>query len=222
MITGRLSALVLAAGLSRRMGCFKPLMPLGPMTVIERVLRLYCSAGIDDVCVVVGHRAEEIRNAVSAWHVRTVLNPNYESGMYSSLVAGLAALPETCAGFFVHPVDLPLVRTSTVAALMDAFSQHSDRICHPTFGGRRGHPPLVPGALAPAIRDWRGEGGLRAFWDTRPTELCDVPVADESILLDLDTKADCQRLMDRLTAPDLPTPAECHQLMQTSAKPIFL
>jgi len=213
MKAGHLSAIVLSAGFSRRMGRFKPLLQLGATMVVKRVVDLYRTAGIDDVCVVVGYKGDEVVAALDSRGVRCVINPDVDKGMFSSVMAGVRALPERCSGFFVHPVDLPLVRTATVKVLAEEFSTSPDAIHHPCFDGRRGHPPLLPAALAAELADWRGEGGLRAFWAEGNRSMRDVPVADQGILLDLDTEEDYHRMAARLEREDIPTDRECRVLM---------
>jgi molybdenum cofactor cytidylyltransferase len=211
--TDYLSAIILSAGSSRRMGAFKPLLPLGGTTVVERVVNLYRSARIGDICIVAGHRADELRKTPGLQNVRWVVNRAYADGMYSSLVLGLRDLPDLCRGFFVHPVDIPMVKRSTLAALITASARYPADVLHPSFDGRRGHPPLIPASLIAAVLDWPGSGGLRAFWQSGNTPMRNVPVADEGILLDLDTEEDYHRLTARCKNEDLPTAAECRSLM---------
>ena len=214
MNVDRLTAIILSAGLSSRMGRFKPLLPLGEKTVVERVVGVYRDAGIEDICVVVGYRAGEVAAVLETLGIRCVMNHQFEEGMFSSIQAGVRALPDGCRGFFVHPVDVPLVRRSTLAALIEAFKTHDGDICHPCFDGRRGHPPLVPAALAPKILDWPGEGGLRGCWLAWDMAMQDVAVADQGILSDLDTEEDYRRMSARLPTEDIPSVDECRVLME--------
>lgn len=213
MKTAHLSAIILSAGSSRRMGAFKPLLPLGGTSVVERVVNLYRSAGISDIRIVAGYRADDLRKTPGLQNIRCVVNRAYADGMYSSLVAGVRDLPDLCRGFFVHPVDIPLVRRSTLAALIAAFASYPGDILHPSFIGRRGHPPLISATLTAAMLDWPGNGGLEAFWQSGNTPMRDVPVADEGILLDLDTEEDYRRLTVRSEKIDIPTAEECRSLM---------
>lgn len=208
-----LSAIILAAGLSSRMGRFKPLLPLGPTTVVERVTGLYRDAGIADICVVTGNRADDLARVLRPHGVRCVVNPDYDRGMFSSLVTGVEALPADCPGFFVHPVDIPLVRRSTVAALVAALNDGGTAVIHPTFDGRGGHPPLAPAALAPAISNWTGQGGLRAFWEAHGVPMKEVAVADPAILLDLDSEEDYRRATALVGQEHLLTTEACRVLM---------
>lgn len=207
------AALVLAAGFSTRMGDFKPLMMLGGMTVLERVIRLFQSAGVRSVSVVLGHRAAELRPRIRRWGGRWVLNTRHADGMFSSVAAGVSSLDERTGSFFVLPVDIPLVRPATLRCLMDHFAAGTAAIYHPTFQGRRGHPPLIDGRFRAAIAHWDGGGGLKALLDRYESQAVDVPVADEFILQDMDGPEDHRRMRDRLKTRGILSPAECRALL---------
>ena len=151
--------LVLAAGSSERMGDFKPLMTLGGMTILERVVRLFQSAGIRRIHVVVGHRASELAPVIERLGARALVNARYHEGMFSSVCAGVAGLDGSTEAFFSLPVDIPLVRTTTLNELMRASPAGGSAICHPTFGKRRGHPPLIGCRHIQPILDFSGAGG---------------------------------------------------------------
>lgn len=189
------SAIVLAAGKSGRMGRFKPLMPLGGRTVLQRVLDLFEESGITDVILVTGYRSEDVRAAVVSSTVRCVENVHYAQGMFSSLLAGIRFLSSYCRRFFVLPVDIPLVSATTIDELILAHVRHQDcRIVYPVCDGRRGHPPLIDACLVPEILQWDGQDGLRGFLRLREASALDVRVDDEAVLLDLDTLSDYRRL----------------------------
>jgi molybdenum cofactor cytidylyltransferase len=198
------SAVILAAGFSRRMGEFKPLMNLGGRTVLSRILSLYHDAGVMDIRVVTGHRANAIRSALYAHPATVVHNPVYDSGMFSSVVAGIDSLPVTSHAFFIHPVDIPLVQSHTLSLLSDAFNERSPAVVYPVFNGIRGHPPLIHRELKDAIASNDGCGGLRSILLRFDSKAQDIAVADEGVLLDLDTPGDYQRLSARLATVDRP------------------
>ena len=180
----RFAAVILAAGFSSRMGDFKPLMDLGGMTVLERCVRLFREAGVQRILAVTGHRAPEVRAEAGRLGIHTVHNPDYEAGMFSSVCAAVSSGP--CRdGFFVLPVDIPLVRPATVELLLDAYD---GRVAYPVFGGERGHPPLIPSELVPRIQEHDGRGGLQAVLEQ--VDFLDVPVWDRGILFDADTPGD--------------------------------
>ncbi len=218
MKANSVAAIILAAGFSERMGDFKPLMMLGGMTVLERVIRLFQSVGVGRIHVVTGHRAAELTPLVDRWGGRSVVNARYREGMYASVAAGVSSLEEGAASFFVLPADIPLVRQATLRSLMEAFPDGRAAICHPTFQGRRGHPPLIDGRLRTPIADWHGEGGLRALLERFEDEALDVPVVDEFILQDMDGPDDYRRMRDRLKTRDVLSPAECQALLMERLK----
>ncbi|BBO67740.1 molybdopterin-guanine dinucleotide biosynthesis protein MobA [Desulfosarcina alkanivorans] len=212
--SSKTAAIILAAGFSRRMGRFKPLLNLAGMTVLDRVVSLYRNAGVTDIRVVTGFRSQAIRSALPAGTVSVVHNPDHEKGMFSSVLAGVKALAPDVRSFFVHPVDIPLVRPHTPAMLMAAFDGHPPPVVYPVFDDRRGHPPLVHGRLRAAIGTHDGSGGLRALLGRFDATALDVNVADEGILLDLDTPDDFRHLSTRLESAACLTERECRMLME--------
>ncbi|MFH1033953.1 MAG: nucleotidyltransferase family protein [Pseudomonadota bacterium] len=202
-----IGAIILAAGLSSRMGRFKPLLPLGGATVLERVVDLYRQAGVPEVRVVLGHRAQELSPLLRHGGARAVLNPDYREGMFSSVRAGVAGLGLEVAAFFIHPVDIPLVSPGTIAALCQAWERGGRQVIYPCFQGRRGHPPLLCASLAGPIAAWPGEGGLKALLRQYQDQALEVPVADEFILRDMDHPADYERLAREWPRPRREPPA---------------
>ena len=210
---GGMAAIVLAAGLSERMGRFKPLLPLGRRQVVQRVVRLFQEAGLENVLVVVGQRAPEVRRAVTPLQVCCVENPRFHEGMFSSVLTGIRALPPRCRAFMIHPVDIPLVRARTVERLLEAFNDGPAAVIYPTFDGRRGHPPVIDAGLAPRILKWSGTGGLQGFLQRCEKETRELAVADEATVMDLDTPEDYRRMLARLRHEGLPSAEECRVLM---------
>jgi molybdenum cofactor cytidylyltransferase len=184
------SALILCAGRSSRMGAFKPLLPLEGQTVIERVIGLFRGAGIADITVVLGHRAESIAPLLERHRVRLTVNDRYDEGMLSSVKTGVAQIDRNQRAFFLLPADIPLVKRETLTALISAFREGEIDLCRPCFRGRHGHPPLISSALIPAILDFTGPGGLRAFLSRCSERTVEVAVEDPGILMDLDTGDD--------------------------------
>lgn len=204
-------ALILAAGFSERMGAFKPLLPLGDSTPLQRLVRMYRRAGVDRVTVVGGHRADEIAAVAAGEGAAFARNPNPENGMFSSVAAGVASLPAGALRAFVHPVDVPLVRTDTITLLLEAAMRTDSTVFVPHFDGRPGHPPLVARAVFADIAAGDGAGGLRAILERRgPTP---VPVADRHILFDIDTPADYGEAQRRTADPAGLIPTEARELL---------
>ncbi len=213
-----LAAVVLAAGESTRMGRHKPLLPMGDQTVVERAIALFQAAGIADIRVVVGRLAERTAPVVRKAGARAVVNAAYAGGMFTSVLAGVRSLDSRCRGFFMLPVDVPLVRLATIERLADAWGRIPDGdapsvVLHPTFQGLRGHPPLIDAGHIQGIAAWRGDGGLRAYFDRMPDCAREIPVADRFILADMDRPEDYRQIVADLRTYGIPSPEECRALM---------
>lgn len=203
MNNSKIAAIILAAGYSSRMKAFKPLLPLGRVTILERVISLFKTAGFSDVRVVTGFRAPELIKLLNNLEVTAIVNEHFRDGMFSSIVAGVSSLNKDKEGFFLLPVDIPLVRRQTLLDLYSVF-QSSDRdIIYPCFRGKRGHPPLISARFIAEIRNYQEKGGLRSFLAQHQEKALDLPVADEFILLDMDKADDYQHVLDLYAKCDL-------------------
>jgi CTP:molybdopterin cytidylyltransferase MocA len=195
MNPSRFAAVVLAGGLSTRMKQFKPLLPLGETTVTDHVISTFRDLGLD-VYLVAGHRYEETKASINRQDVTIIYNPDYEKGMFSSIQAGVRNLKPDYQAFFILPVDIPLVKQTTIGQIVDEWLADPDKIIYPTFDGKRGHPPLIPSGLIPDILRWEKEGGLKAFLKTHGKSALEVPVNDGNILMDIDTPEDYKKLLE--------------------------
>jgi molybdenum cofactor cytidylyltransferase len=205
-------ALILAAGSSSRMGAFKPLLPLGGSTTLEEAISRFLKAGIPNIKVVVGYKAELITPILDRQGIQWVLNERYDRGMLSSVLAGVGSLDSSVDAFFLLPVDIPFVKPKTIEALCEAYSNGDSWVIYPCFQGRRGHPPLISTSCIPKDLSSDYPGGLRDFLTQYETMARDVEVADEAILMDCDTPADYERLKAYAVRQDIPTEQECEAL----------
>jgi CTP:molybdopterin cytidylyltransferase MocA len=212
-MAGNVAAIVLAAGLSERMEEFKPLLPLGRVTILERCVAIFRDAGVNDVRVVTGHRGAELEPLITRLGARAVANPRYPEGMFSSVVAGINTLGNEVDPVFVLPVDVPLVRAATIRRMLRFYRQEKRGIIYPRFMGERGHPPLIACSHAREIAAWQGDGGLKAALAQWEPAALDVDVADENILLDMDTPDDYKLLQEKVERMEISTGEECRALM---------
>lgn len=188
-------ALILAAGLSRRMGEFKPLLPLRGRTVIENSVDSVLSGGAETAVVVTGRRADEVESVLRrafGERVAFVRNEAYAAtDMMRSVQLGAAALPE-CGAFFLLPGDMPVVTRGTFDKLLASREREKVPVIFPTLDGYRKHPPLIDARLIPAILAFDGDDGLRALWKRYESESRAVAVDDDGVWVDLDTPAEYQ------------------------------
>lgn len=189
----KFGAVILAAGYSSRIGGFKPLMELGGHSLLARCVLLFRRANIADISVVSGHRRQEVETEAAQLGISCIHNQHYDRGMYSSVCAALPHLTSV-DGFFMLPVDIPLVRPATIGALSAAFDGQA--VIHPRFEDLRGHPPLIPAHLIQGLLAYDGKGGLKSFLQRQQSR--EVAVWDRGILLDADTPEDFDVLARRL------------------------
>ena len=191
--------LVLAAGLSRRMGDFKPLLPFRGKTLIENTIDSILSSGAHQVVVVTGHRADELEAVLrEKYEGRVILTRNHEfatSDMLHSIQIGCAAMPE-CDAFFLLPGDMPVVEPITFQKVL-AQRDGTLGVIFPTLDGFRKHPPLVDYRLIPQILGFHGEGGLRRFWQEQEALISTVAVDDAGVWMDLDTQEDYKKCKEK-------------------------
>jgi len=188
-MSGKIAAILLAAGQSRRMGRCKQLLPLGEGTVIARCIQTLCSAGIDEIIVVVSAAGSEVVVEAERFPVQVVTNSEPEGDMASSVRAGRDTLLADVAGVVVALCDHPLVQPETVRQLIHLSRSHPDRIIIPCHGGRRGHPLVVPTQI---LHELHTGLTLRDVVRSNPARIIEYPVNDEGAVLDMDTPEDYQ------------------------------
>lgn len=207
----RFSVIIIAAGYSSRMEGFKPLLKFGNQSAVERLVSTYQQAGVDQIILVLGYRADEIIAYFNSKTVKIVINEKFDQGMYTSILKGITQLDPESDAFFIHPVDIPLVKPITVSQLKEAANQASNGIIYPCFLAERGHPPLIDKKYQEVIQKNTMDGGLKKLLSQFEEDALDLELTDEAILMDMDTRSDYQALLDYhdLGAPNL---CECYAI----------
>jgi molybdenum cofactor cytidylyltransferase len=189
-------AVVLAAGLSRRMGVQKLLLPFGGKTVISHIIDQLLASTVDEVHVVVGHQAERISAELSGLAITIVKNPNYKSGMLSSVRRGLRNLPENCRAVMVVLGDQPSITTGLIDKMLQSFATTEKSILVPLHKGKRGHPILFSSHYRDEIMTQYSDVGLRGLLHSHPDDVFEFDVSTASVLFDMDYPEDYQRELD--------------------------
>ncbi|HEX5474550.1 MAG TPA: nucleotidyltransferase family protein [Vicinamibacterales bacterium] len=191
-------AVVLAAGRSSRIGTPKALLTDGEgCRFVSRILATLERAGVDGAVVVVRAGDWEVSGEVAraAPFATAVENEHPDRGQLSSLVVGLAAVDRPgIDGVLVTLVDVPLVRASTVAALLARARAEPAGVIRPAFAGRHGHPVIFPRALFEPLRHAES---AKAVVQQHAALVRDVEVDDAGCVEDVDTPADYARLFGR-------------------------
>jgi molybdenum cofactor cytidylyltransferase len=188
-----IAAIVLAAGRSRRMGAFKPLLPFGEQTVIESCINNLRAADVKDIIVVVGHRAEDIRDKLKTFDVGFAVNPDPDSEMSASIARGVEAVSPSARALIIALVDHPAVPAETIKTLIDEWRRGA-RLVQPEYEGRGGHPVLIGLAYRNELLALNPESGLRALFVAHFGEVRRLPVASPYVARDMDTWEDYLRL----------------------------
>jgi molybdenum cofactor cytidylyltransferase len=189
-----ISAILLAAGESRRMGSPKALLHYQGQTFIERICTAFLTAGVDELIVVLGARAEEIGRALPSYPVlRSVVNPHYFQGQLSSLMVGIGALSPESEAAVVNLVDHPMVSTETIKAVIDSFRTAPLPIVIASYEGKRGHPVLFSSQVYGEIFAAPLDQGAKVVVRKDPARVREIPLDDPGILADIDTPEEYRR-----------------------------
>ena len=192
----KISAVLLAAGASRRLGRNKLLLEVGGRPVVRRAAEALLGAEVSEVIVVTGHEAEGVRRALDGLEVRLVHNPAFADGQATSLAAGIARADAGAGGILFAQGDQPFLTEALANALVRAFAgaEPPPLVAAPFFGDRRGTPTLfsaeLRGELARVQGDEGGRSVLARVREESPERFLALPWEDGRAFLDLDTEAD--------------------------------
>ncbi|WP_312643083.1 nucleotidyltransferase family protein [Hydrogenoanaerobacterium sp.] len=185
----QLCAIVLAAGLSSRMGENKLLMDYKGRPMSEYILQnlKHNSMWLNEVLVV--GRLQQTKELAERYGFNYVHNSQPERGMGHSLALGVQAAAQ-CDGFLLALSDMPDLKTGTIHTLCQSFNQDPLRITVPVYGGRRGNPVLFPASYREQLSALDGDKGGRDLIRREQQNLARVQIYDAGILRDIDTKSD--------------------------------
>lgn len=186
-----ISAIVLAAGKSERMGRPKALLPFRGRTFLENILDSIAESSVEHTVVVLGHHRAEVERTVPM--PAAVFNEDYEQGMITSLQKGIRALPPAAEGAVIFLVDHPVVEVSTIEALIANFSNKP--IVVPVYKGRRGHPVLFGREVLGEILALPHFAGANIVVRKDPGRVLEVPVDAPGVLIDIDTPEQLEELL---------------------------
>lgn len=176
------------------MGAFKPLLPFGEKTVIESCIDYLRRGGVETIVVVLGHRAEAIREKLRGFPVRFALNPDPESGMGESIACGVREIPPHCQATFIAPSDYPAIPSEVVVALINNWVTRPAKLLAPKYEGRGGHPVLVDLGFRDQLMILDPQRGLRGLFDEHRAETFRVAVNSPHVARDIDTWDDYRTL----------------------------
>ncbi|HEX9747751.1 MAG TPA: nucleotidyltransferase family protein [Methylomirabilota bacterium] len=194
-----IAGVVLAAGLSRRMGQAKLLMPVGGRAIVRYAVESVLAGGVDSVWVVTGPDVEPIAAALAGLEVQIAVNPAPEEGQAGSLRAGIAALPASVDAVLVALGDQPSLAPTIIPALLAARRTSPKLIVAPRYRDGQGNPVLFKREIFPELLRLTGDQGARPIIQKEPARVewveLDLPMPP-----DVDTQDDYEKIRANLRA----------------------
>lgn len=201
-----LTIIVLAAGMSRRMGRInKLLLPFGGRTILEATLDQLLAAGAEEILVVLGHEAERIQPLLEKYPVGTVFNPDFAQGMTTSIQAGVRAAATGTEGYMICLSDMPLIEPATYRSIIRTFDENKtdqSLIVQPVFETNAGNPVIFSAGYKNEILALTFSEGCKPIVQKKREHIHYVRVSTKAILLDADTEEAYQALLAEI--PDKP------------------
>ncbi len=197
------SGILLAAGLSTRMGQPKQMLPFGKSTIVETVVDNMLDAKFSEVIIVVGHCAEQVQDILGERPVKIVFNPDYREGMLTSAQTGIRSLNFANAknksdrdAFSIMLVDQPFITSELIDKVIDAYAQTDKGIALPSYNYKRGHPVIFHHRYADEILALAAEsGGVRSLFKSHSEDIHYVNVDTDDVLRDIDYREDYERAL---------------------------
>jgi molybdenum cofactor cytidylyltransferase len=203
----RIWAVIPAAGFGRRMGQPKLLLELQGRTVIARLVESLRAAGCESIWVLAREDDPALLTALSALPVQAVVTAIPTPDMRASVQVLLRAIEDAAAprledAWLLCPADHPIMNPAIIRSVLQAGQRRAEAVVIPVHAGRRGHPTLFPWRLAARAVDIPADAGLNWLLRQPGVVVEELPVAEDSILRDLDTPADYERLQSDFAAEE--------------------
>ena len=194
----KISAIILAAGPSSRMGFLKQTINIKGKSMLELVLNKVRKFPFYEIIIVLGYKYEEIMNTLKLKFEKVVINEEYEKGMSSSLKKGVLNIFKDSEAFAVFLADMPLIKEESIEKVINEFNERSCLIVAPIFNKVIGHPVIFHRNLIPEIINLEGDIGAKKVIEKYRDKACFIEVNDEGVLIDIDTPKDLEKVLKKL------------------------
>ena len=192
-----ISAILLAAGESKRMGQPKQLLPFRGSTLLGQIVENLLQSQAAETIVVLGSQAEKIIPQIAGEPVRIVVNQEFEQGMSSSIKCGLSHISEAADGVMIVLGDQPLIEKETIDLLIERHRQSERGIILPVYNGIRGHPVIFTMKYKDELLRLTGDIGGKQIVERHPSDVLEVEVDSESVVTSIDAESDYQSLVGK-------------------------
>jgi molybdenum cofactor cytidylyltransferase len=189
----KISAILLGAGESKRMGFDKLSLPYGKKTILEHCLDVLLRSKVKEVVVVLSNRTKGMESRIRGPRVKIVINPYYKKGMSTSLRWGIQAIDPATQGILIALGDQPSLKTRTVDALIRAFVKRKGKIILPTFRSQKGNPVIFDKKFEEELLRLEGDRGGKSIVEKHRQDVRRVSVKSEGVVKDIDTWKDYKK-----------------------------
>lgn len=193
-----ISAILLAAGLSTRMGSLKQLLPFGQKTIVEACVSNLRDAGITQITVVTGYQADRVERVLQPLGVKCVRNRDYAQGMTSSVKAGILSLDSQCEATLLALSDQPHIPPALISKLLEYYFSSNRMIVKPRYQGQSGHPIILNYRIFAEILNLNQDEGLHTLTRRYTQQTGYLETLEKAVVEDLDTEHDYLELLKRL------------------------
>jgi molybdenum cofactor cytidylyltransferase len=190
---GRTAGILLAAGASRRVGQLKQLLDWNGRSILRHTAGTLVAAGLDPVCVVLGHQRDRLASELADLGVHIIDNPDYDASMFSSVQCGLKALPQEVVGSLIALVDQPRIDSELIKQLVEDHLRSGAAVTLPRHQGSTGHPIVMGRDAIAAVLAAPPMATLREVLTRFADRTHHVDVRTDSVLRDIDTLLDYER-----------------------------
>lgn len=185
-----INAIVLAAGESKRMGKSKPLLRFNDKTFLEQIISAIKVSDVDRITVVLGAKAETIKNSIDLSETNIVINKDYQKGQLSSLIAAIKNTPQETDAILVCLVDNPFITKDVINKIIARFKETNNPIIVPVYNKKRGHPTLFSRSLFSELLNVPKEQGARYVLHSNAEKVLELETSESTILTGIDTPED--------------------------------
>ena len=188
----KIAVTILAAGGSTRMGDFnKLLLLIDNKPIIYSVCRMVLDARVNQIILVTGYQNNEVEKSIPKGINKIVYNRDWESGMMSSIYAGMSKLEKDVDGNMIVLGDMPLISTMTINKIIGEFNKHDgNHIVYPIYGDRQANPVIFPRKYFPEILNSKGDKGCKKVLKKYPGDSVGIHINSDEVIIDCDTKDD--------------------------------
>ncbi len=184
------SAIILGAGESKRMGQPKQILPLQTTTILGQVIDHVQRSNVDEITLVLGYQADHIAERVHAESIKVAINPNFRQGISSSIKCGLRQVPRETKAVMIVLGDQPWIDEKIINRLIEAHRESKPGITVPTNKGVRGHPVIFDMKYKQELLNLKGDTGGKHIVERHPGDVLEIEMNSQSIIEDIDTESD--------------------------------